>query len=61
MTVQQALNLKAQQIRKCRKYLERANDLGRTEKTPSVRYWTQELQEWRILPIPTLMAKRKHR
>ena len=61
MTVQQARNLKAQQIRKCREYLRRANALGLTPKSTSVRYWTQELQAWRLIPIPTLLAQRNRR
>ena len=60
MTVQPARNLKAQQIRKCRKYLRRASDLGLTSNATSVRYWIQELQAWRMIPIPTLMAQRSH-
>lgn len=60
MTVQQARNLKAHQIRKCRSYLRRANDLGLTPNGTFVRYWTQELQAWRLIPIPTLLAKRNH-
>ena len=61
MTVQQARNLKAQQIRKCRKHLRRASDLGLTPNATSVRYWAQEPHDWRLIPIPTLMAQRNPR
>ena len=57
MTLHQARNLKAQQIRLCRKYIRAAQSLGLTEKSTSIRYWTQQLQEWRAIPIPFIMRE----
>lgn len=41
MTLHQARNLKAHQIRTCRKYIRVAQSLGLTEASTSIRYWTQ--------------------
>ncbi|MYC75724.1 hypothetical protein F4X10_08180 [Candidatus Poribacteria bacterium] len=57
MTLHQARNLKAQQIRLCRKYLRVAQSLGLTEKSTSIRYWTQRLLEWRTMPIHSIMRE----
>ena len=58
MTLHQARNLKAQQIRMCRKYIRVARSLGLTETSTSLRYWTQQLQEWRTTPIHFIMRER---
>ena len=36
---------KAREIRTCRKYLKRATEMGLTENSTTVRFWTQRLQE----------------
>ena len=40
-------NRKARQIRNCRKYLTVAKQMGLTEKSTTVRFWKQQLQELR--------------
>lgn len=61
-TVQDARNLKARQIRTARKYLFVAKRLGLSEKSTSVKYWTQALQNWRNLRIDAIVnAMKKER
>lgn len=49
--VQAARDMKARQIRLCRSYLAKAKSLKLSPKSTSVRYWTNELNGWRELPI----------
>ena len=48
---QAARNHKADQLRLCRRYLAKANRIGLTDKSTTVRYWKQTLAEWRAMPI----------
>ena len=56
-STQMARNEKAKQLRRCRHYLSVARQIGLTEKSTTVRYWTQALAEWRAMPI-YLIAQR---
>ena len=40
---QTARNLKANKLRECRKYLRRAQGMGLSEKSTSIRYWRGEI------------------
>ena len=51
MTEQEARNRKAKEIRICRKYLYIAKSLGLSDKSPTVRFWMQMLDEWRWTEI----------
>ena len=51
MTEQEARDRKAKEMRLCRKYLGVAKSLGLSDESPTVRYWTQELDEWRWTDI----------
>ena len=55
---QSARNLKAEKIRECRKYLHRAQGMGLSEKSTSVRYWRKQVQEWRETEIDALKGLR---
>ena len=57
MTIHEARNLKAQQIRMCRKYIRTARSLGLTETSTSLRYWTRQLQEWRTTSVHFIMQE----
>ena len=54
-TVQDARNLKAKQIRTARKYLSVAKRLGLSEKSTSVKHWTQVLEDWRFITIEAIV------
>ena len=51
MTEQEARDKKAFEIRICRKYLNRAKSLGLSDKSPTVRFWTETLEDWRWTPV----------
>ena len=51
MTHTEARNLKARQIRICRHYLAVAKRLELGPQSPTVRYWTNTLENWRATPI----------
>ena len=47
---QAARDVKARQIRLCRKYLGVAKGMKLTPNSPTIRYWTNQLTDWRELP-----------
>ena len=51
MTEQEARNRKAVEIRLCRKYLNVAKSIGLSEKSPTVRFWRQTLENWQWTEI----------
>ena len=51
MTEQEARDRKALEIRICRKYLGVAKSLGLSNKSPTVRFWRQTLENWRWTEI----------
>ena len=56
-STQVARKEKAKQLRRCRKYLAVARQIGLTEKSTTVRYWTQALADWRALPVKAIALK----
>ena len=55
---QAARDMKAHQIRLCRKYLGVAKGMKLTPNSPTVRYWTNQLTEWQELPIYQAMQNK---
>ena len=47
---QAARDMKAQQIRLCRRYLSIAKGMNLTPNSPTIRSWTNQLTDWRELP-----------
>ena len=48
---QAAQDMKDQEIQLCEEYLARAKGMGLSDKSPSIRFWTNQLTEWQELPV----------
>ena len=53
-----ASDMKAQEIDICEQYLARAKGMGLSDKSPTIRKWTNLLTEWQELPIYLAMQSR---
>ena len=55
---QAARDMKDQEIQLCQQYLARAEGMGLSDKSPTIRKWTNLLTEWQELPIYLAMQSR---
>ena len=56
---QAARDMKNKQIRLCRHYLAVGKGMKLTPNSPTIRYWTNQLTEWRELPVWQAMRYRQ--